>query len=203
MKRLLLLAALALAAATPAYSQTLNFTLETSTSNGTHVVPRLTWTTAPGLAQCLASATPASTEWTGAKGTQGTVLLAATNTSRSYTMACTWPGNLTAVVRWTRPTANTDGTPLTNLAGYRVRYGTNQNDLTESALINDPATLTWTSATLAPGTWYFTVRSFNTLGLEGADGILVSKVLTSGPAVTRTLELGIKIPNAPPTVTVE
>jgi hypothetical protein len=58
MKRLLLLAALALSA--PIYSQTLNFTVETSTSNGTSIVPRLTWTTTPAGAVCGAVTTPAS-----------------------------------------------------------------------------------------------------------------------------------------------
>lgn len=186
-----------------AQAQTLTFTVETTTSSGTAVVPRLTWSTAPALAQCVASAVPAATDWTGPKGTQGTALLAAITATRSYTMSCNWPGNLTALVRVTRPTTNSDGSPLTNLAGYRIQYGRAADALDESVYIADPAQLTWTSPQLAPGAWFFAARSVNTQGLEGGLSPIATKTLTAGASQTRTLEVAVRFPSPPIPVTAE
>ncbi len=38
-----------------------------------------------------------------------------------------------AMISWTPPTTNTDGTALTNLAGYRIAYGTSATSLTSVA----------------------------------------------------------------------
>src|SRR5581483_2849230 len=40
-----------------------------------------------------------------------------------------------ATVKWTAPTLNTDGSALTNLAGYYVKYGTSPTSLTGSVQI--------------------------------------------------------------------
>jgi hypothetical protein len=195
-KRLLLAACLLLAA--PAFSQTLNFTVETSTSGGTAVVPRLTWTTTPAAASCTAS-----NGWTGAKPAAGTELLAAINATRSYTLTCTWPGDTTALVRWTAPTTNTDGSAYTNPGGFRMQYGSSATGLDQSVYLQDPALRQWRSPSLTPGTWFFAVRAFNAQGLESEISNVASKVLTAAANQSRTLEVAIKFPNPPTGVAVE
>ena len=58
------------------------------------------------------------------------------NASTNYTLTCTW-GTGSATVNWTAPTTNTDGTPLTNLAAFRVYYGTSSTSLTQVNEVND------------------------------------------------------------------
>jgi hypothetical protein len=194
-KRLALAALLLLAA--PAFSQTLTFTVESTTSGGTAVVPRLTWTTSPAGATCTAS-----NGWTGTKAASGTELLPAISATKSYTLTCAWPGIQTAVVSWVAPTTNTDGSALTNLQGYRVQWGTSAAALNQSKYTENLLT-TWTSPTLAAGTWFFGVRAYNSLGLESDISNVVSKVTTASASQTRTLEVAIKFPNPPTNLTVE
>lgn len=199
MKRLLTALALCLLAPA-AFSQTLTFTVETSTANGQTITPRLTWSATPSSASCTASG---ATDWTGTKPATGTALLAAISATRSYSLTCNWPGQETVLVEWAAPSTNTDGSPLTNLAGYRVQYGTATDNLDKSALINDPATLAWRSGVLAAGDWWFTVRAFNTLGLEGPPfAPPVKRTLAASASQTRTLEVAVKFPSAPTALTV-
>lgn len=70
----------------------------------------------------------------------------------------------TAVITWSKPMENTDGSPLTNLAGYLVFYGVGfpvpyavvfvGADATELQIEN-----------LWPGDWYFMIESVNTAGI--------------------------------------
>lgn len=196
MKRLIL--ALALLLAAPAFSQTLTFTVETSTSGGTAVVPRLTWTTSPAAASCTAS-----NGWTGTKAAAGTEILPAINATKSYTLTCSWPGVNTAIVTWTAPTTNTDGSALTDLAGFRMQYGSSATGLDQSVYLQNPALRTWTSPALAAGTWFFGARAFNAAGLESDLSNVASKVLTAAASQVRTLEVAIKFPNPPTGVTVQ
>ena len=71
-----------------------------------------------------------------------------------------------AVLSWSRPTQNADGTALTDLAGYRIYYGQAASQLTTTREITDASATTTTINQLAPGTWYFAVSSFNQSGAE-------------------------------------
>lgn len=90
-----------------------------------------------------------------------------------------------ATYTWTRPTVNVDGTPLTDLAGYRLFYGTSVSALTQTVQIADPATLSYQINGLTAGTWYAAAKSYTTNGNESALGNAVSVVLTA-PPVTPT-----------------
>ena len=71
------------------------------------------------------------------------------------------PGS--AVVTWSRPTENTDGSPLTNLAGYVLYYGTGF-PVPFSAIYIEPNATALEIQNLAPGNWYFQIESVNTEG---------------------------------------
>lgn len=82
----------------------------------------------------------------------------------------------TARLTWTPPTQKTDGTALTNLAGYRISYGTTQ-DLAQTIQIANPTLSSYTISNLTPGTYYFAVRAYNSDGVESASSNVVSKVV--------------------------
>ena len=73
-------------------------------------------------------------------------------------------GNVT--INWTPPTENTDGTPLTNLAGYDIHYGTASGNYTHSVTVSNPGIATYVVSNLSPGTYYFSVAALNSNGTE-------------------------------------
>jgi hypothetical protein len=72
-----------------------------------------------------------------------------------------------ATLQWDRPMTKFDGTPLDDLAGYRILYGRVADDLDRSVLISSADTTSYEFATLESGTWYFAVVAVNASGLEG------------------------------------
>jgi len=67
---------------------------------------------------------------------------------------------------WTPPTQNTDGSPLTNLAGYKIYWGTTQGAYPNSATLNNPGLTSYVVGNLVPGTYYFAATAFNASGQE-------------------------------------
>jgi len=78
---------------------------------------------------------------------------------------------------WTAPTRNEDGSALTDLAGYKVRYGQSADELVQARDVAQPATTTLTIEGLAAGTWYFTVASYTNTGAESSQAGPVSKAV--------------------------
>jgi hypothetical protein len=67
---------------------------------------------------------------------------------------------------WTAPTRNDDGSALTDLAGYRLYWGTTPGTYTDSLTIDNPGITTYVVENLAPGTYEFVATSFNEAGVE-------------------------------------
>lgn len=82
----------------------------------------------------------------------------------------------TATLNWTPPTTNTDGTALTNLAGYRISYGASAAALTQTVQVASPAVVRYT-LTLSPGEYFFAVRAYTSNGTESALSNVISKVV--------------------------
>jgi len=83
-----------------------------------------------------------------------------------------------ATLDWIPPTENSDGTVLTDLAGYRVHYGTNPDQMTQSVSLANPGLTSYVVDNLAPGTWYFAVTSYSAAGKESAlSGVGSTKIL--------------------------
>lgn len=64
---------------------------------------------------------------------------------------------------WTPPTMNADGTPLKDLASYRLYRGVAPGIYTKTFDTKDPF---FTSEYLTQGTWYFAVTAIDTSGNE-------------------------------------
>ncbi|HEX6999822.1 MAG TPA: putative Ig domain-containing protein [Gammaproteobacteria bacterium] len=82
-----------------------------------------------------------------------------------------------ATLSWTAPTQNSDGSPLTNLAGYKVYWGPSEGDYQSSATINNGGVTTYVVENLGPGTWYFVVTAFNDAGVESGFSNVASKTI--------------------------
>ena len=80
-----------------------------------------------------------------------------------------------AALYWEPPTTNTDGSALTNLAGYRIAYGTSATQLTQTIQLANPGLSSYVVENLAPGTYYFAVRAYTSKGAESADSNVVPK----------------------------
>lgn len=190
---------LVLALTAGANAQTLTFTAETVTGAGS-VVPKLTWSTSPAATSCTASGDAA---WTGSKPVSGTETLAAITASKSYSMLCTWP-DASATLTWTPPTLNTDDTPLTNLAGYRIKNGATATTMTNNTDVPNPAASSYTMTGLPAGPRYFAVLAYTTQGTESVLSNTVNKTISATQTATRNVTITVNPqPKAPTTLTVQ
>lgn len=82
-----------------------------------------------------------------------------------------------ASLTWLPPTENTDGSSLTNLAGYRIVYGASATQLTQSIQVTNVGMSSYVVEDLAPGTYYFAVRAYTSAGAESADSNVVAKIV--------------------------
>ena len=71
-----------------------------------------------------------------------------------------------ASLSWDAPITNADGTPLTDLAGYKIYYGISSGDY--SVIINVGNVTAYRVRNLAPGTYYFAVTAYDKEGNESA-----------------------------------
>jgi hypothetical protein len=82
-----------------------------------------------------------------------------------------------AALSWVPPTSNVDGTPITNLAGYRIAYGQYASNLAQSLDIPSPGITSAVIENLAAGTWYFAVKAYTTANVESDLSNLAQKTV--------------------------
>jgi hypothetical protein len=70
------------------------------------------------------------------------------------------------LVGWNPPTANTDESPLLDLAGFNIYWGTEPDNLNDSVTVPEPGATNYVIEDLAAGTYYFAVSAFNTEMIE-------------------------------------
>jgi hypothetical protein len=75
-------------------------------------------------------------------------------------------GTGSATLSWTAPTTNTNGSALTDLAGYHIYYGNSPSSMSKVITVANPGTTSYTVSSLAAGTWYFAVNAYTTNGLD-------------------------------------
>jgi hypothetical protein len=97
----------------------------------------------------------------------------------SITVAAAPPPVTTSSVtlNWGVPTANTDGSALTDLAGYRISYGKSAGNLDTSVQVAGTGLTTYTIDGLTSGTWYFAIKSYSAGGTESSLSNAVSATL--------------------------
>ena len=80
-----------------------------------------------------------------------------------------------ATLSWTPPTERVDGSPIGDLAGYRVLYGQGSGQLDQRVQIDNPSITRYVVENLGPGDWFFAVTVRTTDGLESAPSAEVRK----------------------------
>ncbi|MBA3564490.1 MAG: hypothetical protein H0W33_10900 [Gammaproteobacteria bacterium] len=75
-------------------------------------------------------------------------------------------GESRVTLGWQPPTSNEDGTPLTDLAGHRIYWGTIKGEYPNSIEIDNPGVATYVVDNLVPNTYYFVTTAFSSRGME-------------------------------------
>ncbi len=84
-------------------------------------------------------------------------------------------GDRSATLSWYPPTDNADGSPLTDLSGYRIYYGRHKRKLDQKIDLDNPGLSRYLVEGLTPGHWYFAMTSVNRKGVESPRSEVVSK----------------------------
>lgn len=137
-----------------------------------------------------ASACSASGAWSGSKPVSGTQSSGALNATSTYTLTCTGDGGTasrsvsvtvtaaatgSAILSWTAPTMNEDGSALT-LSGFNIYQGASSGNLQALATV-DAVTLAYTVNNLTSGIYYFAVTAVDVNGVESAYSNIESKTI--------------------------
>jgi hypothetical protein len=86
------------------------------------------------------------------------------------------PTTGSATVSWSPPTSNTDGSALTDIAGYRIYYGANPAML-YNVIFVPVGSMTHVIDGLAAGYWCFAITTVNSAGVESALSRVVQMTL--------------------------
>ena len=95
----------------------------------------------------------------------------------AFSIAVQQSANGTATLSWTAPTTRADGSPLTNLAGYKVRYGNAAGNYPTTITLSNPGITSYMVENLSSGTYFFVLASYDSTGLESANSSPASKTI--------------------------
>jgi hypothetical protein len=138
-------------------------------SPNTGVIDRSTEVAAPGSAGTAASGPQTAATTPSTPSSSSTTTPASGSTTVGSTTKGTTPVKTTtgvATLDWMPPTENSDGSVLTNLAGYTVYYGTSPSNLTQTVKVTNPGLTAYTVTDLSSGIWYFAVTAYSSTGVE-------------------------------------
>lgn len=184
------------------FAQTTPSVVFTYSVNGTisPVTPTLTWSSS-GASACSASSTPSDPLWTGTVALSGSKTVTAITTQTVYNITCSTASDTTATLSWTPPTTNTDGTALTNLAGFKAYEVVNGSNVLKTDLPLPSYTQVAISS-LAIGTHTFVVTAYNALGTESGPSNQASKTIVAAASTTQSVTVPVqKKPSPPQTLT--
>jgi hypothetical protein len=141
--------------ATPVFGQTLNITANPAAGIAP-VTTTLTWNST-GVSGCFRD-----TRLVEANGTESISGILATTT---FGITCN-AGDTWAQLTWLAPTQRTDGSALTNLAGFKIYYGLQGQPLDIVIDIPDPTLTTYRVEPLSEGQWNFAMTAYDSNSLE-------------------------------------
>jgi hypothetical protein len=95
-----------------------------------------------------------------------------------FAIAVNHIGTGSATLSWYPPTQNADGSPLTDLSGYRVYFGLAADALNQVITIENPGLTAFVVDNLSSATWHFSMTSFNSSGVESSRSPTVAKTVT-------------------------
>ncbi len=146
----------------------------------------LTWDSS-NATRCTASG-----DWSGSKDLSGTETIDNLTADSQFVLTCSDAngsvsdsvdvtivanGTGTALLSWIPPTENTDNSALTDLACYKIYYGTASNSYTEVVTIDNPGLTSYQIDNLTKGDWYFVITAFSDSDLESSYSNELSKTI--------------------------
>ena len=116
-----------------------------------------------GLAACGPDGSTGSSSAATASNSSNPFSSAATATSSTSSTSSATASQKSITLSWSPPTRNSDGSSLTNLAGYTLHYGTSSQDYTGSIEITNPTQTSYTvsDSNFPPGKYYFAISAYN------------------------------------------
>ena len=131
----------------------------------------LSWT-AVNATSCTASG-----DWSGPRAVNGSIATQSLSQDATFELTCTDGTDnafgsatvrvLVANLSWVPPTENIDGTPLNDLSGYSVLWGTESRNYSNSLDISDPAQ-TSVDIGVNIGTYFFAMKAIDSAGVESS-----------------------------------
>lgn len=112
------------------------------------------------------------------RGTTSGTTSTATSSGSTSTSSTPVTTDKSVDVTWSAPTANTNGSALTDLAGYTIYYGTSASALTRSVQVTNAGATDYVVQDLTGGTWYFAVAAYTSAGLQSSYSTVVSKTIS-------------------------
>jgi hypothetical protein len=85
---------------------------------------------------------------------------------RSFSIAVVSSAVGSVTLSWDPPTQRDDGTPLNDLAGYKLYWGTALGHYPNLAAIPNPGIATYVVDELTPGTYYLVATAYDSSGME-------------------------------------
>ena len=87
--------------------------------------------------------------------------------------------NGSVTLTWTPATKNTDGSPLTDLAAYKIYYGLAEGDYPNEIRIENPGISSYVVENLSPNSYYFVSTSINSSEVESDFSNVAFKTVTA------------------------
>lgn len=186
-----------------AHAQTASWFTATVTKGISPVSTTLSWTCPLGSVSATASSTGNQPVWTGTKALSGSQLVTGIRGTGSYKLDCVSAAGttVTTTLTWTAPTLNTDGSTLTNLAGYRYSWGTSDADVAanfdaHAVKLADPK-VTSATLTVPVGTLSYAVRAYSATGVESSLSNVANKTGVGTPAQTFSQSITVTVDTQP------
>jgi hypothetical protein len=119
---------------------------------------------------------------TGSAGTYGNIIISVsdgkvTKSMAAFSITVQQASNGSVTLSWQAPDSRTDGSTLTNLAGYRIKYGTTSGSYPNVVTLNNPGLTSYVVENLPPATYYFVMSAIDSAGVESANTNPVSKTV--------------------------
>jgi hypothetical protein len=102
---------------------------------------------------------------------------AASATLPAFSVSVVSTGTNVATLSWIPPTENVDGSPLLDLSGYKIYFGTTQGNYTELVNLANPGLTMYVADTLGLGTYYFVITAYDSAGDESDYSNVASKTI--------------------------
>jgi hypothetical protein len=146
-----------------------------SDSTTQNLTTSVTWSSSNTGVATVSNATGSKGLATGVAAGTTTITAVSGGVSGTTSLTVTAPVTGSATLGWSASTTNVDGTPLTDLAGYKIYYGTSSGSY--SKVIDVGNITTFVVNNLTAGTYYFTVTAYNIYGSESGYSNEASKII--------------------------